>query len=101
VIKRQFETARISWFKIRWIGLLSTGAANILSTDQAAEVGVQVVRAFVRLRNFVLAHEDLVTELAKLETRVTQQDKKIKLIAIRGLMKTDVKPKPQIGFKSS
>jgi len=38
-------------------------AANILNTEQAVEMGIYVVRAFVHLRELVAAHEGLVERL--------------------------------------
>ena len=44
-------------------------AANVLSSSQAVEMGIYVVRAFVRLRELVAAHHDLAKRLADLEEK--------------------------------
>jgi hypothetical protein len=55
-------------------------AANILNSDEAIQVSVQVVRAFVRLRELVSTHKELAAELAKLEGHINRHDKEIQLI---------------------
>jgi hypothetical protein len=77
-------------------------AANILNSDRAVEASVQVVRAFVRLRNLVAAHQEIAAQLAKLESHLAHHDKEIEVIfeAIRGLMAPPLKTGKQIGFRS-
>ena len=43
--------------------------ANILASSQAVEMGIYVVRAFVRLRQAATLHEDLAKRLAELELK--------------------------------
>ncbi len=45
-------------------------AANVLNSPRAVEVGVFVVRAFVKLRQLVATHKELARKLAELEQRV-------------------------------
>ena len=44
-------------------------AATVLSSPRAVEVGLYVVRAFVRLRETVSQHKDLAVKLAELEKK--------------------------------
>ncbi|NOT66170.1 MAG: ORF6N domain-containing protein [Methylotenera sp.] len=48
-------------------------AANVLSSKEAIEMSVYVVRAFVRLRELVLSHQDLTQKLNELEQHVEQK----------------------------
>ncbi|HPH07016.1 MAG TPA: ORF6N domain-containing protein [Methylotenera sp.] len=48
-------------------------AANVLSSKEAIEMGVYIVRAFVRLRELVLSHQDLTHKLSELEQHVEQK----------------------------
>ena len=77
-------------------------AANVLNSPRAAEMGVFVVRAFVRLREAVTANQAIARKLAELEKRVGNHDQAIKAIieAIRQLMAPARKKKSQIGFAS-
>ena len=44
-----------------------TMLASILNSERAIEINVQIVRAFVQLRQFVLEHKDLTKRFAELE----------------------------------
>jgi hypothetical protein len=77
-------------------------AASILSSTQAVEVSVYVVRAFIKLRRWVAEHKDLAVKLSELERRVDGHDESIRQLvaAIRQLMTPppDTKTKRRIGF---
>ncbi|MCY2986585.1 MAG: ORF6N domain-containing protein [Planctomycetota bacterium] len=75
-------------------------AASLLNSPRAVEVSVFVVRAFVKLRQLVLAHKDLADKLDQLERKVGSRDEAIKQLvaAIRQLMAPPDPPKIQMGF---
>lgn len=75
-------------------------AASVLSTPRAVEVSVYVVRAFVRLRSILAAHEELADRLDELEGRVDGHDKSISLLieAIRQLALPPETSDRRIGF---
>lgn len=79
-------------------------AANILSSPRAIEMGVYVVRAFVKLRELLSSNRELARRFAQLETRLdkklTEQDRAIGAIlsAIRELMHPPVPKRRPIGF---
>lgn len=53
-------------------------AANVLKSDRAAKISVFVVRAFVRLRQFLATHAELARKLAALERRLDGHDQDIR-----------------------
>ena len=77
-------------------------AATFLNSPRAVEVSVFVVRAFVKLRQMVVAHKDLAAKLTDLERRVGGHDDSIRQLvsAIRQLMAPppEEKSKRRIGF---
>ena len=75
-------------------------AASVLNSPRAVEVSVFVVRAFVKLRQLVLAHKDLAGKLDQLERKVGSHDEAIKQLvaAIRQLMAPPDPPKNQMAF---
>ena len=76
-------------------------AANVLSSPRAVEMGVYVVRAFVRLREVLASSKELTAKLDELEHKVDSHDQAIAglINAMRDLMRP---PEPQkkrpIGF---
>ena len=52
-------------------------AANVLNSDQAAEMSVHVVRAFVKLREMLLTHKELAAKLDQLERKIGSHDQAI------------------------
>ena len=73
-------------------------AANVLNSARAAETSVQVVRAFIKLRQMLASNADLSKKLAELERKYDHQFK-IVFDAIRQLMTpAPAKPRP-IGFR--
>jgi hypothetical protein len=77
-------------------------AANVLNSPRAVQASVWVVRAFVKLRETMFTHKELVRKLAELERRLDYHDDDIRVLmeAIKQLM-TPAKPSERlrIGFK--
>jgi hypothetical protein len=72
-------------------------AANVLNSPQAVEMSVFVVRAFVKLREMLIAHKDLELKLAALEMKYDTQFKVV-FDAIRQLMIAPESKRRKIGF---
>jgi phage regulator Rha-like protein len=71
--------------------------ANVLNSERAAQTSVQVVRAFVRLRQMLASDAELARKLKALEKKYDAQFKVV-FDAIRQLMSPPAKPKREIGF---
>ncbi|AHF92305.1 hypothetical protein OPIT5_20675 [Opitutaceae bacterium TAV5] len=52
-------------------------AANVLNSDAACDMSVQVVRAFVALRHMMINHKALSAKLAELDARIGMHDEQI------------------------
>jgi len=75
-------------------------AANVLNSRRAVTMSVNVVRAFVRLRQMLASHKELARRLEELELRYDAQFKVV-FDAIRELMDQQSAPEPEepkIGF---
>jgi hypothetical protein len=72
-------------------------AANVLKSDRAVDASVQVVRAFVKMRNMLASNAELAKKIELLEKRYDQQFKAV-FDAIKRLMLPPEKPKGGIGF---
>jgi phage regulator Rha-like protein len=73
-------------------------AANVLNSERAVQVRVQVVRAFIKLRQIVASSAELARKLDELERKYDRQFK-IVFDAIRQLMTPPTSKPKQIGFR--
>ena len=79
-------------------------AANVLNSPQAAEVGVYVVRAFVRLRELLASNKELAQRLDELEQHIERKlethDQAIAglINTLRQMMSPEEPKKRPIGF---
>ncbi len=88
-LRSQFVTSS-SWGGRRYLPFVFTeqGVAmlsSVLNSDRAIEVNVEIMRAFVRLRQLLATHKDLAKKLEELENKYDGQFK-IVFEAIRRLM---------------
>lgn len=74
--------------------------ANVLNTPTAIETSVLIVRASVKLREFLSNHKEIGRKIFELESKYDSQFKLV-FEAIRELMKRELldKNRPRIGFK--
>jgi len=71
--------------------------SSVLNSDRAIEVNIQIMRAFVKLREMLSTHKDLARKLADMEKKYDTQFKVV-FDAIRQLMSPTVPKKGKIGF---
>lgn len=71
--------------------------SSVLHSDQAVRVNIEIMRAFVRLREILSTHADLARKLESLERKYDSQFKAV-FDAIRQLMTPPVPKKKPIGF---
>ncbi|PIP12562.1 MAG: DNA-binding protein [bacterium (Candidatus Stahlbacteria) CG08_land_8_20_14_0_20_40_26] len=85
--------ARPYAFTEQGIAMLS----SVLHSKRAIRVNIQIMRAFVKLREMILSHKELAKKLEALEKRYDAQFKVV-FDAIRQLMAPPEKPHRKIGF---
>jgi hypothetical protein len=73
--------------------------SSVLRSKRAVMVNVEIMRAFVRLRQMLAAHTDLARKLTALEKKYDAQFKVV-FDAIRELMAPPAGKKRPIGFAS-
>ena len=79
-------------------------AATVLDSEQAVEMSIFIVRAFVKLRGAIASHKELADKIRALERRAMLHDKHIVSLvkAIKQLIGPSAVPKKrQIGFNIS
>ena len=72
--------------------------SSVLRSKRAVQVNIEIMRAFVRLRQMLSAHKTLEKRLDALEEKYDSQFKVV-FDAIRTLMVENDKPKRKIGFE--
>lgn len=74
--------------------------ASVLNTPVAIQMSVQVVRAFIKLREIIATHKEPEYRLAELEGKVDKHDEEIKMIleAIHQLMTPPQNTRRKVGF---
>ena len=69
--------------------------SSVLNSERAIDVNIEIMRAFVRLRQMLSAHKDLERKLIALEKKYDEQFKVV-FDAIRALMAPTQKPSRKI-----
>ena len=105
LLRFQIETSKQSRGGRRYFPFVFTqeGVAmlsGILNSLRAIAVNIEIMRAFVRLRQILATHKDLALKIEKLEQKFKEHDEKFMVVfdAIRQLMHEEEKPKPPMGF---
>lgn len=107
-LRCQIGTSRWGGRRYRPYAFTEQGVAmlsSVLHSDRAIQVNVEIMRAFVRLRQLLASHGELARKLETLERRMVEHDKQFAVVfeAIRQLMEGDVAikeepPKERMGY---
>src|SRR4030095_16909616 len=73
--------------------------SSVLNSQRAIQVNIEIMRAFVKLREMLASNADLSRRLDELESKYDRQFKVV-FDAIRELMSPQVRDRKQIGFRS-
>jgi hypothetical protein len=98
--RSQFVTAEARNIKHLPYAFTEQGVAmlsSVLRSERAVRVNIEIVRAFVHLRQLLSTHTDLARKLAALENKYDAQFKAV-FDAIRELMTPPEPPRRRIGF---
>lgn len=78
--------------------------ATVLNSQRAIDASIYVVRAFIKLREFVMLSKEIARKLEEFETKTnrkfSEHDKMFEIVfeTIRKVMVEESKPKSKIGF---
>ena len=75
--------------------------ANVLRSERAIQVSIQIIEIFVKIREMLLTHKDILLQLEKMEKKLTGHDEDISLIFkyLKQLLNPPLPTRPKIGFK--
>jgi hypothetical protein len=100
ILRSQIATS--SWGGRRYLPFVFTEhgvimAANVLNSPRAIQASVQVVRAFVRMRQLLASHKGLMQKILEMEKKYDKQFQVV-FAAIRKFMAPEPESKRRIGF---
>ena len=74
--------------------------STVLNSKRAVEINIQIIRAFVRLREMIASNKELARKLTALERKLESHDVHIRSLfeAIRQMMTPPEPKKRKIGF---
>lgn len=77
--------------------------SNVLKSGRAIEMSIKIIDVFVKLREMLLTHKDILIKLDELEKQVAQNSDEIQIIfnALKQLLDPAKKPRTPIGFKTA
>lgn len=75
--------------------------ANILKSERAIAMSIRIIEIFVKLREVLLTHKDILLKLEQLEQKTVRQESDINLIFkyLKELLNPKTEPLRKIGFK--
>ena len=75
--------------------------ANILKSERAMLVSIRGIEIFVKMRELLLTHKDILLQLEKMEKKLTGHDEDIALIFqyLKQLLNPSQPPRNKIGFR--
>ena len=100
--RSQFVTSKGDRMGLRYKPMVFTeqGVAmlsSVLRSKRAIRVNIQIMRAFIKLRQMYISHKDLKRKIAAMERKYDEQFQ-IVFEAIKQLIDADQKPKRKIGY---
>ena len=72
--------------------------SSVLNSERAILVNIEIMRAFVKLRQLLASNSELSRRLDELESKYDKQFRVV-FVAIRQLMATSVRDRKEIGFR--
>lgn len=77
--------------------------SSVLRSEKAMQVSIRVIEIFVKMREMLSFHKDILLQLQKAEKKLTAHDEDIQLIFkyLKQLLNPLQEPRPRIGFRRS
>ena len=101
-LRSQFATSNRGGTRYQSMVFTEQGVAmlsSVLNSEKAIYVNIQIIRTFIKLRQWILSNDDLKRKIIELERKYDQQFK-IVFDVIKKLLEPEIKPKKKnrIGF---
>ena len=75
--------------------------ANVLKSETAITVSLRLIEIFVKMREMLSTHKDVLLKLEQLEKKIMTHDRELQIIftALKKLINPPQEPRPKIGFR--
>ena len=75
--------------------------ASVLKSEKAMQVSIRVIEIFVKMREMLSTHKDILLQFQKIEKKITSHDDDIRLIFeyLKELLNPPQEPRSRIGFR--
>jgi len=105
ILKRQFDSknrgqhSKYPPYAFTEHGVLML--SSVLNTERAVKVNIQIMRVYVRIREMIQTHKDLILKMDQMELKVGKQDEKISIVFeyLRKFIDIKEKQRKKVGFK--
>jgi hypothetical protein len=76
--------------------------ANVLRNERAIKMSLRIIEIFVKMREMLLTHKDILLQLEKIEQKLTNHDEQIQLIFeyLKELLNPPQPVRNPIGFRT-
>jgi len=83
--------------------VLQNKVSCVLNSKRAIEVNIKIIRVFVKMKEMLLTHKDILLKLEQMERQVIQNNEYIQMIfdALKQLLNPPQQPRTLIGFKKA
>lgn len=102
-LRSQFVTSLSSSTRYTPFAFTEQGVAmlaSVLKSPQAIELNIQIVRAFVQMRQFALTNSELADRLAALEGQFSDVSEAINYLLQKDSQEIEYKERTRIGYKN-
>ncbi len=103
-LRSQFVTS--SWGGQRYLPYVFTEhgvlqLANVVRSRRAKQMSIRIIEVFIKMREMLLTHKDLLLKMEEVEKKVAGQDEKIELIFdyLKQFISDKKIPREKIGYK--
>jgi phage regulator Rha-like protein len=75
--------------------------ANVIKSDRAIEMSIKIIDIFVKMREMLLTHKDILLKLEQMEKQITENSGDISHIfsVLKKLVQQSNEPRKKIGYK--
>jgi hypothetical protein len=75
--------------------------SSVLSSHQAIAVNIHIIRVFIKMRELLSTHKDVLIKIDQVEKRIGGHDEEIRLILkyLKELLNPQTEPMRRVGFK--